>query len=124
MRAKIQTPKKTILIYGLEETQFQALAEAAKAEDILCYAVTDTQTTFTVARLLYDRPETEAEAQPIDGKFALLDGFGNHPEAALRLINAVDISVIKAVHTPHNGAWKFKDLCEAILKEHQMMQEK
>ena len=50
MRAKIQKPKKTILIYGLEETQFQALAEAAKAEDILCYAVSDTQTDCTVAR--------------------------------------------------------------------------
>lgn len=121
MRARIMQTKKTILVYGLTVEQQNKLQELAKAEGILCKAVTDSQTTLTVAQLLSTEDAVGSESAPLEGKFAILDGFGNKEREGTALINQVDPDVLKAVRTPYNGGWKFKDLCVELQKEHVAM---
>lgn len=122
MRARITKPKKTILIYGLQVEQQDALKKLCEKAQVECRIVTDGMLSCKVAQL-FDAPESIQEKEPIsvDGKFAMLGGFGSDTDEGVALINQVDSSVIKAVRTQHNGEWKFKDLCTAILEEHQVM---
>ena len=113
---------KTIIVSGLTEEQQTKLNALAKAENIQCRAVKDTQTTLTVAQLLDDRNLPENDTFKIDGKFAMLSGFENNEREGTALINQVDPTVIKAVRTPYNSGWKFKDLCSEILKENTAIQ--
>ncbi len=121
MRARITQTKRTILIYGLSQEEYEKLAVLAKEKKIVCKAVSDSETALTVAQLLYGQNTPQGESEAIDGKFAVLDGFGNKEQEGTALINAVDASVLKAVRTPYNGGWKFKDLCKELQKEHAVM---
>lgn len=118
MRARITQIKKTILVYGLFESQFEQLETLAKKENVICKAVLDTQTTRTIAQLLCDTNAPEGEALPLSGKFAVLDGFGKAEQEGIALLNQVDSSIIKAVRTPYNSSWTFAKLSEELQKEH------
>ncbi len=121
MRARITQAKKTILIYGLTAEENAKLSALAEEKKIACKAVSDRETALTVAQLLYGENPPQGEEEAVDGKFAVLDGFGNKEREGTALINAVDASVLKAVRTPYNGGWKFKDLCKELKKEHAVM---
>ncbi len=112
------TSEKTILIYGLSGMQMLALSSMAEKEGIVCKAVSDTQTTLTVAQLLSETPFPPQPSHALIGKFALLHGFDGHPQSGTALINQVASGVIKAMHTKHNSSWRFCDLCTEIRKEY------
>lgn len=95
MGTNIKKSEKTILIYGLSGMQMLALSSMAEKEGILCKVVSDTQTTLTVAQLLSGKEFPPKPAHPLIGKFALLDGFEDHPQMATALINQVASGVIK-----------------------------
>ncbi len=115
------TSEKTILIYGLSGMQMLALSSMAEKEGIVCKAVSDTQTTLTVAQLLSENLLPPQPTHPLIGKFALLHGFDGHPQIGTALINQAASGVIKAMHTKHNSNWRFCDLCSEIQKEYQTM---
>lgn len=123
MGTNIKKSEKTILIYGLSGMQMLALSSMAEKEGILCKVVSDTQTTLTVAQLLSGKEFPPKPAHPLIGKFALLDGFEDHPQMATALINQVASGVIKAIHTKHNSDWRFSDLCCEIQKEYHTMKQ-
>lgn len=113
--------EKTILVYGLSGMQLLALSSMAEKAGITCKAVSDTQTSLTVAQLLSEQEFPPSPAQPLIGKFALLDGFDGQETLGTALINQVASGVIKAVHTKHNSDWRFSELCSAIHEEYQTM---
>lgn len=113
--------QKTILIYGLSGMQLLTLSSMAEKAGIVCKAVSDNQTTLTVAQLLSGNELPAKPAHPLIGKFALLSGFDGQEQIGTMLINQVASGVIKAVHTKHNNDWHFSDLCTEIHKEHQTM---
>lgn len=123
MRAHVKKPAKTILIYGWTDAQMAQLTAAAAKENIICRPVTTEQTGLTVAQLLGEpvpaAPETPAS--PIEGQYALLDGFAGREEQGVALINRVAPGVIKAIRTRHNGSWSFGALCAEMQKEHAAM---
>ncbi len=112
---------KTILIYGLSGMQLLALSSMAEKAGIACKAVSDSQTSLTVAQLLSGDDFPANPARPLMGQFALLDGFNGQEQLGTMLINQVSSGVIKAVHTKHNSNWSFYDLCSEIHKEHYAM---
>ncbi len=110
--------EKTILVYGLSGMQMLALTSMAQQAGIVCKAVSDTQTTLTVAQLLSGKEFPPKPDHPLIGKFALLDGFNGQEQLGTAMINQVASGVIKAVHTKHNSDWRFADLCSEIHKEY------
>ena len=109
---------KTVLIYGLKGPELLKLLPLCKAAGIRCKAVSDSKTRYTVDELLSDRELSSQDPFPLSGKYALLDGFSGNLGEISSIINQVCPGVIKAVHTEHNGSWRFSDLCFAILQEH------
>ena len=112
---------KTILIYGLNPTQRLTLSMLCNQAGINCRIITDKETVMPISALLSGKELPKAEAYPVPGKFALLDGFDGQEQMAAGLINQVATGVIKAVHTKHNTDWRFCDLCSAIALEHRTM---
>ncbi len=114
--------RRTILIYGLAGMELLKLAKLCKEAGIRCKAVSSAQTTLTVSQLLSENPPQASESFPLNGKYALLDGFGSQIDDAARIINQVSSGVIKAVHTAHNSNWRFADLCFAIRQEQNVIE--
>ena len=117
----MQSSKKTILIYGLAPMELLALSAMAEHAGVRCKPVSDVQTTLTISQLLSDNDYPPAPPFPLQGKFALLDGFTGNEDEGAALINYVAGGVIKAVHTKHNTNWRFSDLCAEIHAEHTYM---
>ncbi len=113
---------KSILIYGVTESELEKLEALAAKATIRCIAVADHETTYTIAQLLSGCPLSPKMPHPIPGRFALMDGFAGQEQLGAALINQAAPGVIKAARTLHNGNWPFSDLCEAILAEHRSMQ--
>ncbi len=113
---------KTILVYGITESELEKLEALAAKASIRCIAVTNQETTYTIAQLLSGCPLAPKMPHPIPGRFALMDGFAGQEQLGAALINQAAPGVIKAARTLHNGSWPFADLCEAILAEHRSMQ--
>ena len=112
---------KTILIYGLSPMQLLQLAALAEPLGITCRAVPDSRAAYKVDELLAGAEIPGMPAMHLLGRFALLDGFHGQESLATALINRVAPGVIKAVHTAHNGKWRFCDLCAEISTEHRTM---
>lgn len=121
METTTKKSEKTILIYGLSGMQLLALSSMAQKLDITCRAVSDTQTSLTVAQLLSGNEFPPKPVRRLIGQFALLDGFNGQEQLGTMLINQVSSGVIKAVHTKHNSNWLFCDLCSEIHAEYQTM---
>lgn len=123
MRAHVKKPAKTILIYGLTDRQMAELTAAGAKENIICRRVTPEQAGLTVVQLLGENtlPAGETPASPVEGQYALLDGFEGREERGIALINAVAPGVIKAIRTRHNSSWSFAALCAEMQKEHAAM---
>lgn len=121
MATNINQAKKTILVYGFTGMQLLNLNALAGKLGITCKAVSDNQTSHTVAQLLSGKELPPMPEHPLVGKFALLSGFDGQEQIGTLLINQAASGVIKAVHTKHNNDWRFSDLCSEIHKEHQTM---
>ena len=116
--------KKTLLVYGLTEEELAALTAAGISEGVRCRAVEDTQTVRTVEELLSGKAFPPAEPVHLPGKYALMDGFKGCVGRGVALISGNTKGVIKAMHTKHNSAWRFADLCAAIQEENDAMVER
>ncbi len=113
--------EKTILIYGLSPMQLLQLNSLAEPLGIAVRAVPDSKAACKVDELLSDKEPAPVPAMHLMGRFALLDGFNGQEQLATALINKVSPGVIKAVHTVHNGSWRFCDLCAELSSEHRTM---
>ncbi len=121
MAKDIKPNERIILIYGLTGMQMLGLSSMAEKIGVKCQAVSDTQTSLTVAQLLDGQQLPPQPPRPLVGKFALLHGFDGQEQIAAMLINQVASGVIKAIHTKHNTDWAFSELCTEIHREHQTM---
>ncbi len=121
MATDTKSAKKIILVYGLTGMQLLTLNALSAKMGIICKAVSDTQTSLTVAQLLSGDNFPPEPVHPLIGKFALLSGFDGQEQIGTMLVNQVASGVIKAVHTKHNNDWRFYDLCTEIHREHQTM---
>ena len=121
MKAHIQKAIKKLLVYGLTQTEYANLQAAAAQKQIICKKINDQQTCLKVGQLLSEENPVSASELALNGKFALLSGFGKEIEDCLNIINGAAQGVIKAVATPHNIEWKFSDLCAAVSEEYRVM---
>ena len=121
MGEKKQMKDKIILIYGLAPMQLLQLHSLGQPLGIRVIAVPDSRTAMKVEALLMEEEGKGLPALALSGRFALLHGFGGQESMAAALINQVSPGVIKAVHTAHNGDWRFSDLAGELLEEHAQM---